>query len=49
VLAALAGVVVLSEKISLRLVISAVAILGGVGLAVSRPKIAANPQELITS
>jgi drug/metabolite transporter (DMT)-like permease len=49
VLAALAGVVILSEEISLRLVISSVAILGGVGLAVSRPKIAANPQELITS
>jgi drug/metabolite transporter (DMT)-like permease len=44
-LAALGGVVVLSEAISLRLVISTVVILGGVGLAVSRPKIAAKPQE----
>ncbi len=42
VLAALAGVFVLSEAISLRLVISAVVILGGVGLAVSRPKILRN-------
>ena len=49
VLAALAGVFVLSEAISLRLIISAVVILGGVGLAISRPKIAAKPQELITS
>jgi drug/metabolite transporter (DMT)-like permease len=44
-LAALGGVMVLSEAISLRLVISTVVILGGVGLAVSRPKIAAKPQE----
>jgi drug/metabolite transporter (DMT)-like permease len=36
VLAALSGVVVLSEPISLRLVMSAVVILSGVGLAVSR-------------
>jgi drug/metabolite transporter (DMT)-like permease len=49
VLAALAGVVVLSEVISLRLVISAVVILSGVGMAISRPKIAAKPQELTTS
>ena len=42
VLEALAGVFVLSEAISLRLVISAVVILGGVGLAVSRPKILRN-------
>jgi drug/metabolite transporter (DMT)-like permease len=39
VLAALAGVVVLGEAISLRLVISAVVILGGVGLAVSRTSV----------
>jgi drug/metabolite transporter (DMT)-like permease len=38
VLAALAGAVVLSEAISLRLIISAVVILGGVGLAISRHK-----------
>jgi drug/metabolite transporter (DMT)-like permease len=42
VFAALAGVFVLSEAISLRLVISAVVILGGVGLTVSRPKILRN-------
>jgi drug/metabolite transporter (DMT)-like permease len=35
VLAALAGVVLLSERVSLRLLLSAVAILGGVGLAMS--------------
>jgi drug/metabolite transporter (DMT)-like permease len=39
VLAALAGVILLSEAISLRLVISAVVILGGVGLAVFRRKV----------
>jgi drug/metabolite transporter (DMT)-like permease len=44
-LAALGGVIVLSEAISVRLVISTVVILGGIGLAVSRPKIAAKPQE----
>jgi drug/metabolite transporter (DMT)-like permease len=44
-LAALGGVIVLSEAISLRLVISTVVILGGVGLAISRPRIAAKPQE----
>jgi drug/metabolite transporter (DMT)-like permease len=44
-LAALGGVVVLSEAISLRLVISTVVILGGIGLAISRPKIAVKPQE----
>jgi drug/metabolite transporter (DMT)-like permease len=38
VLAAVGGIAVLSEAISLRLVISAVVILGGVGLAVSRRK-----------
>jgi drug/metabolite transporter (DMT)-like permease len=48
VLAALAGVVVLSEAISLRLVISAVAILGGVGLAVSRRKATPERQEFST-
>jgi len=47
VLAALAGVVVLSEAISLRLVISSVAILGGVGLAVSHHKAIAEQQESI--
>jgi drug/metabolite transporter (DMT)-like permease len=45
VLAALGGVVVLSEAISLRLVISAVVILGGVGLAVSRRKSIPEQQE----
>ena len=45
VLATLAGVVVLSEAISLRLVISAVAILGGVALAVSRRKATPERQE----
>ena len=35
VLAALAGVALLGEELSLRLVASAVAILGGVGLAIS--------------
>ena len=49
VLAALGGVVVLSEALSLRLVISAAVILGGLGLAISRPKITAKPQQLITS
>src|SRR5215510_12195544 len=42
VLAALAGVVVLAEAISLRLVISAVVILGGVGLAVAHHQRAAD-------
>jgi drug/metabolite transporter (DMT)-like permease len=46
VLAALAGVVVLSEAISLRLVISAVAILGGVGLAISRASVPKRPSPL---
>ena len=36
VLAAIAGVIVLSEAISLRLTLSAVAILGGIGLAIYR-------------
>jgi drug/metabolite transporter (DMT)-like permease len=45
VLAAIAGVVVLGETISLRLVISTVVILGGVGLAVSRRKSVAEQQE----
>jgi len=49
VLAALAGVVVLSEAISLRLVISSVAILGGVGLAVSRHKAIADQQESLVA
>jgi drug/metabolite transporter (DMT)-like permease len=44
-LAALGGVVALSEAITLRLVIATVVILGGVGLAISRPKIATKPQE----
>jgi len=45
VLAALAGVVVLGEVISLRLVVSAVVILGGVGLALSRHKSVAERQQ----
>ncbi|HXV79705.1 MAG TPA: DMT family transporter [Candidatus Binatia bacterium] len=45
VLAAVGGIVVLSEAISLRLVISTVVILGGVGLAVSRPKAPPERQE----
>jgi drug/metabolite transporter (DMT)-like permease len=45
VLAALAGVVVLGEAISLRLVISAVVILGGVGLAISLRKATLERQE----
>jgi drug/metabolite transporter (DMT)-like permease len=49
VLAALAGVVVLSEAISLRLVISSVAILGGVGLAVSRHKAPPERQESLVA
>jgi drug/metabolite transporter (DMT)-like permease len=44
-LAALGGVVVLSESISLRLIISTVIILGGVGLAISRHKSVAKRQE----
>lgn len=44
-LAALGGVVVLSEAISLRLVIASVAILGGIGLAVSRHKTVSESQE----
>ena len=44
-LAALGGVIMLSETISLRLVISTVVILGGVGLAISRPKTTAKSQE----
>jgi drug/metabolite transporter (DMT)-like permease len=43
VIAALAGVVVLGEAISLRLVISAVVILGGVGMAICRGK--ATPEQ----
>jgi drug/metabolite transporter (DMT)-like permease len=49
VLAALAGVVVLSEAISLRLVLSAIAILSGVALAVSHPRIAVKAQALTDS
>jgi drug/metabolite transporter (DMT)-like permease len=45
VLAALGGVVVLSEAITPRLVVSAVVILSGVGLAVSRHKSVAERQE----
>jgi drug/metabolite transporter (DMT)-like permease len=45
VLAALGGVVVLSEAITLRLVVSAVVILGGVGLALSRHRSVAERQE----
>jgi drug/metabolite transporter (DMT)-like permease len=45
VLAALGGVVVLSEAPSLRLIISAVVILGGVGLAVAHHKAIADRQE----
>jgi drug/metabolite transporter (DMT)-like permease len=45
VLAAVGGVVVLSEAITLRLIISAVVILGGVGLALSRYKSVAKRQE----
>jgi drug/metabolite transporter (DMT)-like permease len=45
VLAGLAGVLVLGEAISLRLVISAAVILGGVGLAVSRRKSGAERQD----
>jgi drug/metabolite transporter (DMT)-like permease len=49
VLAALAGVLVLSETISLRLVLSAIAILSGVALAVSHPRIAVKAQALTDS
>jgi drug/metabolite transporter (DMT)-like permease len=45
VLAAVGGVVVLSEAITLRLIISAVVILGGVGLALSRHNSVAKRQE----
>jgi drug/metabolite transporter (DMT)-like permease len=45
VLAAVGGVVVLSESISLRLIISTVVILGGVGLAISRHKSSAERQD----
>jgi drug/metabolite transporter (DMT)-like permease len=45
VLAALGGVVVLSEAPSLRLIISAVVILGGVGLAVAHHKTIADRQK----
>ena len=38
VLAALAGVLILGERVSLRLVVSAAAILGGVGLAAGAPR-----------
>jgi drug/metabolite transporter (DMT)-like permease len=43
VVAALAGVLVLGEPLSLRLVLSAIAILGGVGLAISAKAAAARP------
>ena len=49
VLAALAGVVVLSEAISLRLLISTVVILGGVALAVSRRTSVPKQQESLTT
>ena len=49
VLAALVGVVVLSEAISLRLVIATVVILGGVGLAVSRRTSVPKQQESLTT
>src|SRR5215510_3733435 len=49
VLAALAGVVVLAEAISLRLVISAVVILGGVGMAISRNKSIPQRQESLAA
>jgi drug/metabolite transporter (DMT)-like permease len=45
VLAAVGGIAVLSEAISVRLVISAVVILGGVGLSLSRHKSVAERQE----
>jgi drug/metabolite transporter (DMT)-like permease len=45
VLAAVGGIAVLSEAITLRLIISAVVILGGVGLALSRHKSVAKRQE----
>ncbi len=44
VLAALGGVVVLSEAITLRLIVSAVVILSGVGLAVAHHKTVADRQ-----
>jgi drug/metabolite transporter (DMT)-like permease len=49
VLAALAGVVVLAEAISVRLVISAVVILGGVGMAISRNKSIPQRQESLAA
>jgi hypothetical protein len=49
VIAALAGVVVLGEAISLRLVISAVVILGGVGMAISRSKATPERQESLAA
>jgi len=49
VLAALAGVVVLAEAISLRLVISAVVILGGVGMAISRNRSIPRRQESLAA
>jgi drug/metabolite transporter (DMT)-like permease len=49
VLAALTGVVVLSEAISLRLVIATVVILGGVGLAVSRRRSVPGRQESLAA
>ncbi len=48
-LAALGGVVVLSEAISLRLVISSVVILGGVGLAASRRTSVSKRPESLTA
>jgi drug/metabolite transporter (DMT)-like permease len=49
VLAALAGVVVLAEAISLRLVISAMVILGGLGMAISRNKSIPQRQESLAA
>ena len=48
-LAALSGVVVLSEAISLRLVISSVVILGGIGLAASRRTSVSKRPESLTA
>jgi len=45
VIAAFGGVVLLSEEITLRLLLSAVAILGGVGLAVTSHEASVRPQE----
>lgn len=49
VLAAIAGVVVLSEPISFRLTLSAVAILGGIGLAIYRRQPVSKRQESLAA